>query len=118
MIKIARKRPTFKVSTKFLHISKLFNVVQYFVSIMFWTDWNRDDPKIEKAYMDGTNRGVLIRENLGLPNALVIDFETHSLCWADAGQFTFWLIARNLQVTCEFSGINNTVQLTSNSIYF
>ena len=60
---------------------------------MFWTDWNRDDPKIEKAYMDGTNRGVLIRENLGLPNALVIDFETHSLCWADAGQLHFaWLL--------------------------
>ncbi len=54
--------------------------------MMFWTDWNRADPRIEKAYMDGTNRAVLVQQNLGLPNAIVIDPQAHSVCWADAGQ--------------------------------
>lgn len=53
--------------------------------IMFWTDWNRDYPKVERAYMDGSERMKLVESNLGLPNGLVIDFDTYHVCWADAG---------------------------------
>lgn len=53
--------------------------------MMFWTDWNRDAPKIETAYMDGTHRKVLVADNLGLPNGLIINYEDHTVCWADAG---------------------------------
>ena len=32
---------------------------------MFWTDWG-EKPRIERAYMDGTNRKVIINRELGL----------------------------------------------------
>ena len=54
-------------------------------SVMFWTDWNREAPKIEKANMDGTDRRALVTEGLGLPNGLALDYELMQVCWADAG---------------------------------
>ena len=54
--------------------------------VMFWSDWNREAPKIETAHMDGSQRQALVTENLGLPNGLAIDYDTHLVCWADAGQ--------------------------------
>jgi nidogen (entactin) len=53
---------------------------------VYWTDWNRDAPKIESINMDGTGRKVVIQENLGLPNALTLDHERRRLCWGDAGK--------------------------------
>lgn len=35
--------------------------------------------------MDGSNRRVLVREDLGLPNGLTYDRRSSLLCWADAG---------------------------------
>ncbi|XP_054712476.1 nidogen-like [Uloborus diversus] len=52
---------------------------------MYWTDWNRDAPKIEVANMDGTGRTELVKDNLALPNMLVVDFQRNNLCWTDAG---------------------------------
>lgn len=54
-------------------------------SNLYWTDWNRDAPKIETSYMDGSNRRVLVKDDLGLPNGLTYDSESSLLCWADAG---------------------------------
>ena len=54
--------------------------------LMFWTDWNRDEPRIEKANMDGTERWALVTEGLGLPNGLTIDYHSSQVCWADAGK--------------------------------
>lgn len=62
-------------------IAKVF----FFLSYIYWADWNRDAPKIEMAYMDGTNRRVLAKGDLGLPNGLTYDPKTSLLCWADAG---------------------------------
>lgn len=53
--------------------------------MMYWTDWYRDNPTIEKAYMDGTDRKVFIESDLGLPNGLTIDYATQQICWGDAG---------------------------------
>jgi len=55
-------------------------------SLMFWTDWNREAPKIEKANMDGTDRQSVVTQGLGLPNGLTIDYHSSQLCWADAGK--------------------------------
>lgn len=56
---------------------------------VFWSDWNRESPKIEWANMDGTERGVFISgASVQLPNSLAIDFNTDELCWADAGTKT------------------------------
>lgn len=52
---------------------------------MYWTDWNRNAPKIEVANMDGTGRKELVSDNLALPNMVVIDFQRNNLCWTDSG---------------------------------
>lgn len=54
---------------------------------MYWTDWGAN-PKIERAGMDASNRGVIISTNLTWPNGLAIDYETQRLYWADAGMKT------------------------------
>lgn len=56
---------------------------------LYWADWNRDAPKIETSYMDGSNRRVLIKDDLGLPNGLTYDSQSSLLCWADAGTVYF-----------------------------
>ena len=53
---------------------------------LYWADWNRDEPKIEMSNMDGTDRTVLVKDDLALPNALTYDPASQQLCWADAGK--------------------------------
>lgn len=36
--------------------------------------------------MDGTDRAVLVKDDLGLPNGLTFDHDNQQLCWADAGE--------------------------------
>lgn len=36
--------------------------------------------------MDGTDRTVLVKDDLGLPNGLTFDLDNQQLCWADAGK--------------------------------
>ncbi|KAK3852669.1 hypothetical protein Pcinc_040754 [Petrolisthes cinctipes] len=55
------------------------------LGLLFWSDWNRLGPKIEVSGLDGSGRRVLVDENISLPNSLVVDYETVTLCWADAG---------------------------------
>lgn len=52
---------------------------------VFWTDWDRDEPKIEMANLDGTDRQTLVDNGLGEPNSLAVDYESWEVCWADAG---------------------------------
>ena len=52
---------------------------------LFWADWNRDSPKIERSYMDGSDRRTIIRNDIALPNGLYVEPRTQQLCWADAG---------------------------------
>lgn len=52
---------------------------------LYWSDWNRDSPKIEMSNMDGTDRTVLVNDGIELPNGLSLDSHTRQLCWADAG---------------------------------
>lgn len=52
---------------------------------LYWTDWNREAPKIEYSNLDGKQRSILVTNDLKLPNNLMIDFEHNDLCWTDAG---------------------------------
>lgn len=52
---------------------------------MFWTDWEDDKARIERAFTDGSNRTLLKATDLKFPNGLAIDFNTHKLYWCDAG---------------------------------
>ncbi|XP_008281346.1 nidogen-2 isoform X6 [Stegastes partitus] len=52
---------------------------------LYWTDWNREAPKIESSSVDGQNRKVVVSDGIGLPNALTYDYSSGQICWADAG---------------------------------
>ena len=39
---------------------------------MYWADWGVV-PKIERAYMDGCNRTVLVKQGIDKPNGVTID---------------------------------------------
>lgn len=54
-------------------------------STLYWTDWNREAPKIESSTVDGQNRRVVVSDGIGLPNALTYDTSSGQVCWADAG---------------------------------
>ena len=45
-----------------------------FIRIMFWTDW-RSNAVIERSYMDGDMRRVIVSTDLRWTNGLAIDFE-------------------------------------------
>ncbi|XP_076454147.1 prolow-density lipoprotein receptor-related protein 1-like [Babylonia areolata] len=54
---------------------------------IYWTDigWQPDVmPKIESANMDGSEREILFKDNLGQPNHIMIDYDTDKLYWADS----------------------------------
>ena len=49
---------------------------------MYWTDWGF--PKIERAFMNGSNRSVLVNSVIHWSNGLTIDHVYNKLYWADA----------------------------------
>ena len=50
---------------------------------MFWTDWG-EDPKIERAWMNGEDRRVIVDTGMGWPNGIAVDKERARLYWNDA----------------------------------
>lgn len=59
-------------------------------SSLYWTDWNREAPKIESSSVEGQNRRVVVSDGIGLPNALTYDTASRQVCWADAGTLVFF----------------------------
>lgn len=59
-------------------------------SMMYWSDWQEDSRdanrgSIRKAWMDGSNSGILITsKNMLWPNGLSLDTEQNVLYWVDA----------------------------------
>ncbi|XP_041434027.1 low-density lipoprotein receptor-related protein 1B-like [Xenopus laevis] len=56
---------------------------------MYWTDWEEDEiddsmGRIEKAWMDGSNRQIFVTSNMLWPNGLSLDHENSILYWCDA----------------------------------
>lgn len=64
-------------------ISTYILLINLFIRYLYFTDWGKN-PRIERAWMDGQNRKVLIDRDLGWPNGLVIDKPTRRMIWADA----------------------------------
>ena len=52
--------------------------------MMYWTDWG-SSPKIERAWMNGENRQMVVDRDLIWPNGLAIDHQQGRLYWVDAG---------------------------------
>ncbi|XP_071521746.1 low-density lipoprotein receptor-related protein 4 isoform X2 [Panulirus ornatus] len=51
--------------------------------LLFWTDWGNVS-KIERSYLDGSERTVLLNVDVGWPNGLTIDYEMRRIFWNDA----------------------------------
>ncbi|XP_014248480.1 low-density lipoprotein receptor-related protein 6 isoform X2 [Cimex lectularius] len=52
--------------------------------LMFWSDWNEKNPKIERAGLDGSMRTLLVHDHLGWPNGIALDHPAKKLYWCDA----------------------------------
>lgn len=51
---------------------------------MFWTDAGFA-PKIEASWMDGSERRIVIKDRLGFPSSIAIDYSAdHRIFWCDA----------------------------------
>ena len=50
---------------------------------LFWTDWG-DEPKIQRATMDGKSIKIIVNTNIHWPNGLTIDYDTDTLYFVDA----------------------------------
>lgn len=51
---------------------------------MFWSDWNKEAPKIERASLDGSDRIILFSKGLGWPNGIALDLGNDKIYWCDA----------------------------------
>lgn len=50
---------------------------------LYWSDWG-EHPNIERSALDGSQRRVLVKTDLGFPNGLTIDYRERRLYWTDA----------------------------------
>lgn len=51
---------------------------------LFWSDWNKKDPKVERANLDGSERTFIVRDDLGWPNGITLDIPNTKIYWCDA----------------------------------
>jgi len=55
---------------------------------MYWTDWSTSEPRISKAWMDGTISSIKVivsgRSLIHWPNGITIDHKREKLYWTDA----------------------------------
>ncbi|XP_030748487.1 very low-density lipoprotein receptor-like isoform X1 [Sitophilus oryzae] len=71
---------------------------------MFWTDWGQE-PRIERAGMDGTHRQAIVTYDVRWPNGLTLDLVKKRLYWADA--------KLNTISACDWDGQNRKLILFS-----
>ena len=50
---------------------------------MFWTVW-AENAKIERSFMDGSDRCTLISSSLSQPNGITIDYYSAKIYWSDS----------------------------------
>ncbi|PIO68006.1 Low-density lipoprotein receptor repeat class B [Teladorsagia circumcincta] len=51
--------------------------------LMFWTDWGQN-PHIERANMDGTDRRIIVNTKIYWPNTIALDLTTDRVYFADS----------------------------------
>jgi hypothetical protein len=54
--------------------------------------------KIERSFLDGSNRTVLVNSGISLPRAIAIDFESHDVYWIDSVIDSIQVVKTNLVV--------------------
>jgi hypothetical protein len=76
------------------------NLNEFFLRKLFWSDWNRDEPKIESSNLDGSDRQVVAKSpQVKLPNSLALSLNSGEICYADAG-------VGNQKIECEFRSLH------------
>ena len=55
-----------------------------FYSRMYWTNWNSNQPSIQRAYLGGWDVQNIIYTDIRVPNGLAIDHRGQKLYWSDA----------------------------------
>lgn len=50
---------------------------------LYWTDWG-ESPNIERSLLDGSQRKIIVKQDLGFPNGLTLDYKEKRLYWTDA----------------------------------
>jgi len=58
-------------------------VCNFVYRYMYWTDWGKQ-PKIERSFLDGTERVHLVNTSIVWPNGLALDFVHRKIYWGDA----------------------------------
>lgn len=53
-------------------------------SSVYWTNWNRKQPSIQRAYLTGSGLQSIITTDIRMPNAITIDHKMQKLFWSDA----------------------------------
>jgi len=53
---------------------------------LYYSDWHRRNPRIGRVDLDGQNNIDFIKDDIGLPNGLVLLQTRRELCWVDAGK--------------------------------
>ncbi|KAH7978832.1 hypothetical protein HPB49_006941 [Dermacentor silvarum] len=101
------------------------------VGFLFWTDWNDENPRIERSYLDGSSRKVIVNveeySNLpkSLPNGITLDYAVNRVYWIDASQnqILYWIEGRMIKrhmlktyTTEIFAEFGSLVKLTALSL--
>lgn len=75
---------------------------------MFFTDMgsNGEQMKLERAYMDGSNRVDLVKTRLGIPTGITVDIITQRVYWSDS-HF-------DMVETVTYSGLDRSVTVLLN----
>lgn len=77
----------------------------FFCRYMFFTDKGGGDKqsKLERAFMDGSNRVELVKSRLGTPTGITLDIITKRVYWSDSHFDTVETVTYNgLDRYCSF----------------
>lgn len=58
-------------------------IFMYVFRFLYWSDWGQT-PCIERAFLDGSERQVIVIQDVGFPNGITIDYKDRRLYWTDA----------------------------------
>jgi hypothetical protein len=78
--------PPYKQGSNFVLDCQLLIALNEIIAVyrmMYWTDWG-NSPKIERSFMSGEKRELLVNTSLGYPNGLALDISGNVLYWVDA----------------------------------
>lgn len=75
-----------------------------FFSFLFWSDLGENMSRIERSYLDGSGRKVIVNTDIGWPNGLALDYKSELLFWIDARE-------KKLE-SCDLEGNSRRVLVT------